>query len=513
MTDTLDKWLSQAADSLDRRTVERARQNGAMAGLEPKLVLSDEENLAAQAFNRAAVETWVNKTTVDVSTRVNNLANTPGLKAAPGALRTELENLEAEYLKAMPTQAIPEFRLAYNNLTERAVQNAQIKQFDEQMAEARATYQAAERTMVVNLLNAARDGDMEFVEKELGRYTSSLDRNGSVITGGTGVLSASDIVDRKIAIEQQIKTQQMVGQLLRTPDSQKPAFIDGMVSNLYADKTLAPDEKDEVVRDIVQAFDAHSTMQNKAAAEIKAVQKTDAHKLEIDFVQNPTEENFLKLIQHPGFDSSPYQAYTHFTNSVKESNPFTYRQVDTMISEGRYQEAEETLRVTNPETFDQISSEDRTQLLERIVEGRQGGGFQDTEAWKEVVRRINADNSSMSAFGISTLTAEGEAIRRQIYDYMRTEWPKYQRGELKEIPDPIRQYNMKKEAARSTAQESNRSVTISDGTEVAVPSKWVDDPGLYKVELKNNKFLAPRYKDPVFMDYMSELEVNRKGAK
>ena len=511
MIHTLGGFVDQMSDVLDKETVARAKKAGALAGLSDELHLASGGTLAGDTFNKAATEIYLNKTTVDVSTRVQALLLDPSLKSNPEAMGKALEQLRGSYVSHMPLEVIPEFMVQYNNQAQRATQNTMVSQYNDTMAEGRASFQEAQRDYQVKILNAAREGNMPYVENEINNYHRFLDRNGTEKSGGTGYSTPEQIVGAKIDIEKGVQTQVIIGQLMRAPDSAKPALLNKLLTDPKFTGDTTPKEREEAVGDVISAFNSQTAVQKAMIKESGESEKAQAYAMEKVFVMDPSPDNFMKLMAMPGFHE-PMAAYSHLVSRTTQDDPFVVKQLDTMLMEGKQTELRQALSLEN-DTSQRITAKTRQEYYEKLGEQEQGQGFEKTPQWQEVNRRLQADFPK-DLFGLTPVNPQEESLRRQLYDFMRTQWPQYKDGKVKEFPDVLREYDLKHSMMKKTSDQNVNQVTLSDGTAAVIPQKYIANPDQLASDLDAG-LADKRLNDPSVFSYLAKMKIQQsvKGNK
>lgn len=511
LVETLDSFVASTSKVLDRRTIKRAKEAGALAGLNPNFTPKDGDSLAVDAFNSAAYETFINKTITDVSTSVNEISNRPDMKSSPKQLRAALDELGESMAENMPMQVLPQFQLAYNSQVESAVQNSQRNFQSEALARSRASFTEMEKQMIVDITNSARNGDDARVGEQMALYVERLHNNAPIQEGGNGILQPEEYASRVSGLPKMVEKQTIIGQMMRMPDAQKPAFVEGLLNGERLDKIMTPDEQTEFAADMVRAYEAQFLMSDKVAAKTKTIGVAEARELEKQFVLEPTEDNFMKLMQHP-HANNPFQYYDYFKNSQVESDPITLNELQERADQGQL--SYEDLSFLNEDgepnpNVARITPDDRRRLVTQLAETEAGGGFEELRIYKEAMKRVDEDWSKQGLLGMVT-TEQGKILRRQVYDYMRDEYPKYLRGEAP-FPDPIQKYNSVKRHFESSKEEDAgiyRTMN-TNGETVTIPQKYIDNPSLYDIDKKKG-LLADRLDDPLILDYLSDIIVNKE---
>ena len=509
----LDNFVTAQSGILDKQTVSRAKKAGALAGLNANFAPAEGESLAAEAFNSAAFETFVNKTITDVSTTVNKIANRPDMRSNPQGLSEALVEIGQGMSADMPPEVVPQFELAYNRQVQSAVQNAQNNLYEVTLAESRASFMEMEKNLMINITNAARDGNEEALGEYMALYSQRLNNNAPIDSGGNGILQPGEFASRASGLALTVEKETIIGEMMRTPDSQKPAFVEGLLNGTRLDDIMTPLQQEEFARDMVRTYEAQSIMKDKIDSATGAAEVAEAKELEKLFVLEPSEDNFIQLMQHPKANN-PFQYMQYLENRQVQSDPIALNELQEKADRGEltFQDLSFTDGDGEPNPgLSKISPKDRQELVKSIAETEAGGGFETLQIYREAMKRVDEDYGKEGLFGL-LVSEEGKIVRRQVYDYMRTEYPKYLRGEI-EFPDPIRKYNLVKQNYQSSKPKDDgiHQTTNADGDLVVIPTKYMDNPKLYKQD-QDNGLLRPDLDDPIIEDAIIDLIIERESA-
>lgn len=502
LVNVLDNFVTENQKTLDRKTISRAKKAGALAGLNPNFTPAEGESQAVEAYNSAATESFINTTIVDVSTKVNELANNPQLRANPDALRDSLDSLGEGYMSNMPVDMLPQFQIAYNSQVERAVSTATNNRYTQQMEASRTSFNEMEKEMMIQITNAARDGDEATLNTALELFNTRLENNAPIDVGGNGILTLSEYTSRKNSLSKIVERELIIGDMLRTPDAQKPAFVEGLLKGDRLKEIMIPDEQTKFIGDMVSAYDAQSAVADMIKTQNNSALVAEVKELEKQFVLDPSEENLFKLMNHPKANA-PFQYMQFYESRLTRSDPFDLEELEDLADRGQLTFEDLSFTDDNGEpnpTIRKIIADDRRALIEKISQTESGEGFEKTSLYKEFLNRVDEDYSRTDIIGRMLPNDEGKRLRRQVYDWMRTEWPKYQRGEI-ELPDPIKRYESLKNQIKPKQNSIHRVLNTSN-EEIIIQQKYIDNPALLEYDLKNG--LAPRMDDPIVIEYIKE---------
>jgi len=641
----LNAFVEKTSNILDRRTIAKAKRAGALAGLQPDFAPMDGSSLYAEEFNNAGVETFVNKSVVDASTTVHKLAMDPKFASDPIALQEQLGDIRTAILANLPPDAVPHVSLAFDRNAAQAINNSQTRAFEEQKSELSASFKDMEKGLFRDLSVAARNANVEAVTGFQSLYLERLRAHAPVSMGGNGALSADEYYTKKEAINQTVKRETFIGDFMRTPDEDKPRFIEEMVQKLSADtqsvdnvwkamlnqesggdhywadgtvkvssdgatgiaqvmegtgpeaaalagvpwdrnkwqndpaynekigrayfeeqlrtfgdveKALAAynagphtvrkaeeyaeragkpetwkqamthfqsddnfkqtqdyirnimaksqasghlfasSEIDELVQQMNTTYNTHITAQSRADEQAEEEGKRLALELEKKFVEDPSLENYNALLDN-SYADSPFQYQQYMQNAVTQSDPVAMRDLSDKLARGQltYQDISFIGEDGQPRTdVPRLTQKDRMYLAEQLTLQQSGGGFEQTPVYGEFLKRVDEDFAVLSEYGGKVVDEQGEALRRQVYDWMRDQYPKYQRGEA-EMPDPIKKYTSlynQWKSARGVAEAAKTTVN-SLGKKVIIDQRYIDNPSLYEYDKKNDR-LSPDLDDP-----------------
>lgn len=503
MVSTLDKWLQEGHKKLDRETIKKAQLAGSTAGLFLDYKDLEGDTLAAETFNKAGGETFLNTKLTQVSSYMHKMTIDPSLRNDPLRMEHVLTDGRKEYLKDVPLRMIPEFVTAYNDRMGRALQSAQTNQVNLAISANAAKFLEMETTLLAEVTNAARSGDERAVNQARTEYFSRINAQVGLS------MTPEEATRKKLSLQRQIQIDATIGDSLRVPLAERAAFMEKFVKDNPLGTILQASEVDDLKRQMLSSWDAHDKLKDNANAGLAAKQKKTVDMNKANFHLAPTTENYMKLVTTPGIDPEDIASARRYLNTFTDNpDPVLVNDLEGMIYQGKIAEVNNILN--DPKTAPRIGQQPMIKLREMIVDQQSGGGFEKTEAYQEVIRRIDEDYGSMSG-----LKMAGKAVRQQIYDELRTAWPKYKAGEIQfsEV-DPIRLYQLKRSANLKTdgAPSPGKTLTTRDGP-VVIPNIYIEDPDQFFKDKKVS--MDKRLKDnKEVIDYMNKLRVEKeKQAK
>lgn len=498
---SLDSFIESAKTKVEKSTLRAAQKAGSRAGLDPQFQEREDNTLAAEAYNRAGIEVFMNRTSVDMSARINEVATNPAFMNDPIGMSLALQDVSDAMSEHIPEGLYPEFITSFQVRAQQAINVAQQRAMTLQLSENEAAFLEAEASFVAEASNAARSGDENALSRLQAEYMSALDRQ----TGLT--MSPAEVAKRKLEFNKQIQSDAVVGDFLRTPPEARLGFAREFINNNPLQGILSASEIDGLKRDMMRAWDVNENLEEQANAEVAATRTAAINEQLSAFYLAPNTDNYIKFVQMPGVTPAQIKAArTYMTTNLSRSDPVMQSAVEDAIYSGDYKTANEYLNDEN--TPSMLRRTDIQKYRRKLAEIQSGGGFEDTEAYKEVQRRIKEDYQINSIHG-KGLSPEGTALRQQIYDKLRTDYPKYLAGELGyDDVDPMRMYALKKQntAKVTTAPGTGAEVKTKNGV-VVIPQKYVTDPASYQRELKEGLISDPKWRDPAVLDWMADRQI------
>lgn len=504
----LDDFLKVAKDSVSRETLRAAQRAGSEAGLSDEFREREDNTLAAEAYNKAGVQIYLNRTTADMTRRVNETAANPQLRNDPVALRHALEDLGGEIGKNVPQSIYPDFMVAYNTRMQQALLNAQERAYSMQISENEAAFMEAEVSLLAEATNAARTGNEQVLATTQQQYLAAID-------GQIGLsISPAEAMKKKLLFAKQIRSDAVVGDFLRTPPEARLGFVRDFIKNNPLGDILTAEEVDGLKRDMMTAWDVNENLADKADLERTAATRAAADNVLAQFHLAPTPENYTAYISMPGVTAANIKAArSYLTSNLNKSDPVMQSFIEDAIFNGDVAAANDILN--SPEGSSLIKRQDMQRYRKQLADQQSGGGFEDTEAYKEVLKRIGEDYRQQTAYGPG-LSRQGNMLRQQIYDKLRTDYPKYLRGELSfDDIDPVRMYNLKRQNLEKTAEVTpggaGRKIKTSNG-DVTIPQSYLDDPVSYVQDVKAGT-ISPHLATIDVQKFMAEHDVERMAQQ
>ena len=471
----LDKFMEEVSHKLDKATVRKAQLAGSTAGLGVEFEEKEGSTLYAEAYNKAGIEVFTNRKLSEASISINDIATDPTFRNDPVRLAQALEDNREEYLADIPLSAVPEFSVAYDDRGSRAIQAAQSNQVELTLSENAAQAAQTETILTADVTNAARGGDEKAIEQYRTELFSLWDKQSGL------TMMPEEIATKKIALQQTIQKEVVIGEFLSQPADKRPAYISSFIKDNPLGKIMTPDQVFELKNDMVSAWRVDDDLKDAAKAQTKETNDKAADDALITFHLAPTPENFTEYSGMEGVDASEIKAARlYLVSNINEADPVVDYNINQAMMEGRYTDARRML--SDPTNYSALPRRKVQEYREQLSDIAGGAGFEDTKGWKEVTRRIKAEYGSNSLWG-RMLSPEGEQIQQQLYDELRTSYPKYLTGEIAfEKVDPIRLYVLKKGNSKKTLVPSGTEVITESRGSVIIPQKWVDDPLLFEKE-------------------------------
>lgn len=484
LVNTLDRFVADASKTLEKQTVRNAQLAGSQAGLNDTFTPRQGVSLYDEAYNKAGSEIYINKKISDVSTIISKAAMTPELANNPLALQHVLEDQREQLFKDVPLELMGDMSIAYNDRMSRAVQSAQEGQMRMTISANAGQFAETENTLLGEISNAARKGDENAIAQTRTEYFASIDRQVGLS------ISPEDASKKKIAVQKTIQKNVVIGDFLRTPPDQRPAFAESFIKNNPLASTLGPEEVDELKKDMIQAWEVDARLADAADDEMAINNKASLDDQRLEFSLAPTMENYTKLITSPGITAEDVkQARSYMKTYSNAPDPTTTNTMDSLILEGRLEEAREML--SDPNNASLIGQKNIRKYRDQITSAASGGGFEKTDGYKEVMRRIREDYTTMNG-----MSSSGKAIRQQIYDKLKTDYPKYLRGEIGfDDVDPMRLYMLKRNNTNKVESDGSKleQVKTPEGM-VVIPMKWTQNPKQFLEDRKTSN-MDPRLKN------------------
>lgn len=502
---TLDGFVKQAHAQLDKKTIRKAQLAGSMAGLTDNFQMVEGDSLAAEAYNRAGRETFVNKKTAEVSTAISKYAIDPAYRNDPAKLEMALQDYQEEYLKDIPLEMIPDFQLAFVDRSQRAIQSAQQNQVKMQISANAGQFLETETVLLAEITNAARSGDEAAIAQARTEYFGALDRQSGLS------LMPEEVAARKIGIQRQIQKDAVIGEFMRTKPEHRAAFAEQFIEENPLGDMLTASEVDSLKREMISAWQVDDNLKEVAEKETSAMNAKALDDALATFHMQPNPENYTTLVTMEGVDPAVVKsARAYLSQNIDEADPRIEYELSQMIATGNYQQAEQVLN--DPQNYGSLPRTVAAEYRQKILEGKEGLGFEKLDSYQEVQRRIKQDFSGNNYLG-EGMPREARAMQNQIYDEMKVKYPKYMAGELSyEDVDPMRMYALKLSNYKKTvAGESDtigKEISTSMG-KVHIPQKYIDDPALYQRHFEEGSFSIQGLYAEEVQTYIIDKEIEK----
>lgn len=510
LVSTLDGFLGKVSHQLDKQTVRKAQKAGSIAGLSDSFKEMEGDTLAAESYNKAGLEIFVNRKLSEVSTGIQKIAVDPRYRNDPVAMQHALEDYKEQYIKDVPTSALADFSVAFDDRMGRALQSANANQVRMTISRNAAQFLETETVLLAEITNAARAGDEQAIAQARTEYFSALDRQNGLS------LMPEEVAKKKIGIQRQIQKDAVIGEFLRTSPEKRPAFASAFIEDNPLTELLTADEIDGLKRDMITAWQVDDNLKDAAERENKLMQENTVNDALATFHMDPSPANYAALVSMEGIEPNTIKAArTYLTQNIDKPDPIVDYTINQLIMGGEYEAAKTMLN--DPQYFSSLPRKTVQKYRKDLADIEDGGGFEDLDSYKEVQRRIKSDFKNQSLYG-DNLSEAGASIQRQIYDDLKSKYPKYLAGEIPfEDVDPMRMYNLKKSNyKKNDIGDETVGVELNTKTngKVIIPKKYLDNPAQYMEDRKIG--LPPALNSPEVMEYMAdkitdkELE-NTKG--
>lgn len=498
----LDKFLDGAKEQVSKDTLRAAQKAGATAGLEPDFKEREDNTLAADAYNRAGVEIFLNKTSTDISTRVNKIAMDPKYRNDPVGLQQALEEVNGAMSQHIPASMYPQFQVAFGARAQHAITQAQSRAYEQQLSSNLATFMENEAVLVAEATQAARSGDPIVMAQAQQEYLASVQRQ-----IGLG-LTPAEAMKRTLTFEKTLRGEAAIGEFLRQKPEDRLAYAKAFIENNPMADLMTPQEADDIKQKMWQAWDVDETLKEKSEVENSKAQKRINDNALGELYLNPTPETYKNFVTMPGVTADQKRAAkSYMTENRNASDPVAVSYVEDLIYSGNHEEARQAL--LDEDQSRSISQREIRRLMGMIATEESGAGFEQTEPYKEVLRRIKTDYTQATAFGTG-LSPEGMSLRQQVYDKLRTDYPKYLRGEVSyEEVDPLRIYQLKRTNVKKATSNvgTGREITTQNGV-VVVPQKYIDAPETYQQDLRGTG-IPPHLRSVEVQKFMADTMIDK----
>lgn len=505
---SLDDFVTKERGKMDKETVRKAQEAGAMAGMMGGFKPIDAADPVAEAYNRAGSEIYLNKKIADVSLQMNKTAMNPSLQNNPAAMQRALEDLKTELSKDVPFTLLPDFDVAFGDRMSRQIQVAQQKEYDLRISANAAQFAETEAALFAEATNAARGGDEGTLAQAREEYFSSINRQ----VGLSMMPEAA--AKKKILFDQQVRKDSVIGDFLRTPPEERATFAETFITENPLSDILPAEEIDDLKQQMIGAWNVDENFIEAAKAETNSIQEEAKNNALSNFHLAPTTENFTAFVKMEGVTPEEIKgARSYLESNIEKSDPVMVGYIEDLYYKGDYSAMNEVMN--DPSNAGLLKRGDVQKYRKLVAESQSGGGFEATEAWQETNRRIREDYKSNSMLGDS-MNEEGSAIRQAIYDELRVNYPKYLAGELKYADvDPLRMYRLKKSNLDSLSEKSvggGKQISTSSGVKV-IPQKYIDNPDSFDYDRKNGLGDKNLFESTEVMDFMIQLKIAQEKAK
>lgn len=503
----LSDFSARINNKLDQKTQREATIAGANAGLaQGYQPTGDEDTIAGLAFNQAGNETYLNKSLVESTSQINELAQRPDMQANPAKLDAKLQEVGGQFIKSMPQQVMPNFLLEFKARSEKAVSSARVEAQTRVLQENRAAFMASENQFLVEASNAARDGNEAEVARLQKTYFDRLDAQAFV------GLNPMEIVDRKLKFSKSMRQDAVVGEFMRTEPDKRPAFIESYLNNNPLKDILTAEEQLDLQQKMITTYNTEDTLQKTAKAELDNQNKLQLNLQAKQFYVDPTPDNLVKMLANPAATPEDYKSgLMYMENRITKGDPLIQNELDNKLYSGTL--TYEDLR--SPNVVTRMPQKVIADYHNKLTEFNQGAEFRTTPDYEEVLKRVREDFAAPAGIMGEIVSEKGKAIRQYVDNRMRTEYPlAVAKGVAP--PSALDIYNEAmprfKRMDATTGSTVGPSVQTKTHGEVIVPKAYFDDPASYTKSLKAGT-LDPRLKTMEVQDFMVERQIQVEKEK
>ena len=397
----LNNFVDSAEDQLDKETVRKAKAAGAVAGMEQDFSPTRGASLAEQAYDATAIDVFFNRTLIDSDVHLNRIAQEN--QGDPGAIWQQAQSVAAEISITLPEEVQGRFTNAFLQSARSHVNVAHDQVRRAVVDEHTATFSESERVFSTNMSTFARNGDQEALQSTIELYTDSINRNGPITDGGTGVLTVVGQQDRLNKARQLIERNTIIGQFDRIEGvTGQVQFVHDLVDRGTMKQIVGTGKDSVFTEDEVDALQSELySMISRGVSVESSVDETKRRQLrsgqaeaKINFWRSPSEEN-MALVESLGVtlgDSSDIKAmrdYMATGGDVFKTDPAVVEDLRVRmrnLKNGAVTPSEIYSHVgkgLHPDVARQLESE-WVEIQDR------GTDFVQTNEWKEARRRIIA---------------------------------------------------------------------------------------------------------------------------
>lgn len=488
----LSQFNEKIQDKLDKKTADAALKAGALAGLRADYKPLEGDTIAAEYYNRAGNEIFLNQTLTDTSMRMNQLANDPGLLNDPIAMQGAMSDMRDEIAKNLPLNLIPDFVQQYNNRAVGYITKAQENNLQLIREKNAVTSLQAQQTTYKQMLEAYRAGDVQ------GGIALREQYEGSVV----GQVDLGDTAEGAIAkikkAKQHAAVQFYVGEGERADPADRATLS---VQHLEAMKnTFPPDEYPDAANFYISQMAAVDKMRDAASAQYDDDRKEEARQQAIAIIslKDPAAKmEALRIFEeeaktNPNISSAELIAAQNAVyNPSAKGNAALASSIERAIIEGKGAEADKMLldamkqSELSPDQIDKISA--RRQ--------EQASGYYDelikNPEFKRVKDRLDRDYAGQSmGFGQTPpLNKEGQQIYDQVLEKAMEDMRAYKEDPSKGPPAIWSNFERVEKSLKDKKEDAakgNLKVKVERGGKaktVPIPREYVDNPAQYEQDI------------------------------
>jgi hypothetical protein len=506
----LNKYISDSVskvqDDLDKEMFRKATIAGQKAALDGDFERDPRNTIASNAFNKAGFETLINKSKVDLDLDLESLMLDPTLSHNPQALREKANSVIAKGSEGLPAELIPNYKLYAESKSNDLEIKANVNQKALLLDTNKAEFEKSQSHAVTRITNFAENGDLAALSREQALYISSLENQGPITLGGTGVLSQEDIASQINMMHKETRKNLVLGAFRRKPISGKMAFIKAFRNTNFAEEvkeasgvtagSLTADDKRAIEDAMMSDLNAELASENKKEAKNKIALKRNADAAAGIFYENPADDKAFELAKE--LNPQKVGVYIKYREDrLAGSNPFQINEAWTRLHNGTLTREwlEEGLKTGS------IDGSDFNSFLDRVNKREEEYPFVSWPSWNAeggYLDRLKTDfPEKTDAFGRTIRNTKNaklaQQIRNRVFDDARDQWKKFQNGEEgAERPDILRLYALTKNDVTKNFDSGE------GGKKSELPSKYQDSPKLLADDIDSgliSKELGRKYKE------------------
>jgi len=481
----LDKFVDSAQNTLDVEAVRKAKAEGAKAGVGTNFQTDPANTLYSRAFNKSGIETFLNKTKTTTDKELSALMLDARLSHNPAEYEKAAVKVIDGIMKDMPLEAIPNYQIYADSKVSEFSSRTQVNAANAVLETNKATFEAAKTNSLLQISNAAENGDLVALSREQESYIRALDNQGLIVEGGTGVLTPEQIFNAKDDMFRRTRENLVMGAFRRTPTNQKLKFIGEFKSTKFAETSgkasgvkasgLTAEEKRKMEDAMLGDLSNELTQEARKEAEETAADGQASDAAMLNFYENPADDASFKAAKQ----LNPTKAATiiafrsdHLNGDNKEVVNDTFRKLHDGVLTNQWLEDQLGKGISGA-TYDNFRKKLITQKTDYPFASwpawKDEGGYLDRLA-NDVPVKTNLFGRAMANDKNARIAAR---VRQEMFDTSAIEWRRFQNGELKDPPDILHLYNRTLKKIMSENEIETPGKRIS-----SVPAKYKSNPSL-----------------------------------